>query len=378
MMNMDKEIRIDADFPGGNIVLDDIQEDTVFLHQDLRDTTTDWFYWCFRVSGGEGRTLAFHFTSGDVIGARGPAVSLDQGVTWRWLGRETEEPRFTYTFPDDRKEIRFSFGMPYQESTLNAFLQTHSGHPNLLLEEHCKTKKGRSVERLLAGCVNSEPKHRVLITARHHCCEMMANYALEGILDSALGECETGKWFRDNVAICAIPFMDKDGVEDGDQGKNRNPYDHNRDYDGDSIYQSVYALRKFAPTWSYGKLQIAMDLHCPHIRGDTNEKIYLVGSPDADIWNEQIRFSQFLESVVSGYLPFSADDIISYGQGWNTDPEGETRPSFANWAGNIPGVLLASTIEIPYATAKGAEVNQQTSREFGRDLARAIQRYLVV
>ena len=41
-------LNIDADFPGGNIVLDRIEGDTVLLHQDLRDTEGDWFYWYFR------------------------------------------------------------------------------------------------------------------------------------------------------------------------------------------------------------------------------------------------------------------------------------------------------------------------------------------
>ena len=32
-------------------------------------------------------------------------------------------------------------------------------------------------------------------------------------------ETEAGEWFRGNTEVLVIPFMDKDGVEDGDQGK---------------------------------------------------------------------------------------------------------------------------------------------------------------
>ena len=77
-----------AIFPGGNIVIDRVDGDTVYLHQDLRDTEVFWFYWCFRVRGAGQRTLTFVFTQGDVIGTRGPAVSLDAGRTWGWLGSE--------------------------------------------------------------------------------------------------------------------------------------------------------------------------------------------------------------------------------------------------------------------------------------------------
>lgn len=37
---------------------------------------------------------------------------------------------------------------------------------------------------------------------------------------------------------------------------------------------------------------------------------------------------------------------------------------------------LATTIEIPFATASGAEVNQANSRALGQDIARALVEYL--
>ena len=79
-------IRVDADFPGGNIVVDSIAGDTVTLHQDLRDTAGNWFYWYFRVRDAAGRTLRFCFSESNPIGTRGPALSLDGGKSWSWLG----------------------------------------------------------------------------------------------------------------------------------------------------------------------------------------------------------------------------------------------------------------------------------------------------
>lgn len=51
------ELQIDADFPGGNVVVDGVAGDVVRLHPDLRDTEGNWFYWCCRVRGAAGRTL---------------------------------------------------------------------------------------------------------------------------------------------------------------------------------------------------------------------------------------------------------------------------------------------------------------------------------
>ena len=114
-----------------------------------------------------------------------------------------------------------------------------------------------------------------------------------------------------------MPIVDLDGVEDGDQGKNRQPRDHSRDYAGESIYPQVKAIRERLPAWSDGKLRIALDLHCPHIRGTHNEWIYFVGGPDEKIWKEVGRFSEILERVRTGPLPYKRENNLPFGQAWN-------------------------------------------------------------
>ena len=51
----------------------------------------------------------------------------------------------------------------------------------------------------------------VLFTARHHACESTGNYVLEGVLEHLLSLPEIP--FR----CIVIPFVDFDGVVDGDQ-----------------------------------------------------------------------------------------------------------------------------------------------------------------
>lgn len=83
---VENAVKVDCGFPGGNIVVDRIEGDSVQLHQDLRDTEGDWCYWHFRVRGTGGRRLSFQFTRSAAVGARGPAVSVDKGRAWKWLG----------------------------------------------------------------------------------------------------------------------------------------------------------------------------------------------------------------------------------------------------------------------------------------------------
>jgi len=227
--NEEEGIVVDCDFPGGNIIVDGVEGDTVAIHQDLRDTEGDWFYWYFRVRGAAGRTLTFQFTRGNVIGVRGPAVSTNGGKTWFWLGSESvTDASFRYAFPEDAEEVRFCFAMPYLETNLREFLERRAGNPHLKVDVLCRSRKGREVELLHLGRLDGRCDHRVLLTCRHHACEMMASYSLEGIMEEVLADTEEGRWLREHVEFLVVPFVDKDGVEDGDQGKNRRPHDHNR------------------------------------------------------------------------------------------------------------------------------------------------------
>ena len=375
------QVRIDANYPGGNIILEEIDGNDVHLRQDLRDTQGWWFYWNFRVRGGAGRTLKFRFAGRDPVGTRGPAVSTDGGRTWSWLGRKAVEAgakgaSFRYTFAEDAKAVRFCFAVPYQEADLRRFLKRHAASSHLAVRELCRTRAGRSVERLHVGRLAGEPERRVLLTCRHHACEMMASYALEGALAAVLADTDDGRWLRENVEVLAVPFMDKDGVQRGDQGKNRKPRDHNRDYLAKSIHPSVKALREFVPGWSAGRLKVALDLHCPWIRGRHNEVIYMVGSSDEAIWRQQCGFGRILEAVRTGPLAYRAADNLPFGKAWNTGANYKSGKSFSGWAGELKGILLSSTIEIPYANVGRETVTPEGARAFGADLMRALRRYL--
>jgi len=366
-------IRVDADLVGGNIVVDKIEGDTVSVHQDLRDTQGDWFYWQFRVRGAQGRTLTFQFTKGNVLGVLGPAMSADGGETWSWLGKESiQGAGFRYAFPADAKDVRFCVSIPYFEKDLKKFLARHEKEPNLKVVTHCETKKGRPVERLHVGRPDGAAPIRLIFTARHHACEMIASYLLEGILEEALADA----WYREKVEIAAVPFMDKDGVEDGDQGKNRIPRDHNRDYSGESLYASTRAMREFAPKWSDGRLKLAMDIHCPTLRGPNNETTYFVGNENEESWKKIGRLSELLEAGQTAPPVYRAKDNMPFGTSWNKASNFSQGKSFGRWALDLPGSPAGTTIEISYANSNGTTITADKARTFGRDVARAVRKLL--
>ena len=70
----------------------------------------------------------------------------------------------------------------------------------------CKTKKDRDVELLRLGRLDGKSEQRVALTCRHHCCEMMASYVLEGIIDEVLADSDDGRWLREQVEFFIVPL----------------------------------------------------------------------------------------------------------------------------------------------------------------------------
>src|SRR5690606_25193032 len=136
-----------------------------------------------------------------------------------------------------------------------------AARPWLRQEVLTQTRGGRDVPLVRMG----DGPVPVFISARHHCCEMMPSYAIEGLIDYCRDDREPeANWLRQQATITIVPIVDLDGVEAGDQGKGRRPRDHNRDYVGTSIYPEVAAVRglleSVQPT-------VMLDLHCPWIAG---------------------------------------------------------------------------------------------------------------
>ena len=191
-------IEIDSNFPGGNIVVNKIRKNTLFIDPDLRDTEGHWFYWYFAVRNAGGRKLIVKFSGKKCLGKAGPAISLDGGVTWNWLGRDlTKKDSFSYRIPEKCSEVRFCFGIPYLQTNWETFLKSYLTHPFLSTHVLCTTESGREAEYIKIGNPTASVPIKILFTARHHACEMMANYVLEGIIRCFLNELNNDSWVRD-------------------------------------------------------------------------------------------------------------------------------------------------------------------------------------
>lgn len=356
------EIKIRSDFPGGNIIVDGIdpENNSVRLRQDWSTSSAWWFWWYFQIESRPGETLTFRFGDKDVFTPTGPCYSFD-GDNWQWLGTEcVEENSFRFTFPEGHGSCYFALSIPYVEADLDRFL---TGRPSIARHMLERTEQGREIECLTLPA--RDPQHAIFLAARHHACECIASFTLEGVFDYHLSGQDP--FFTNHVSLTAIPFIDKDGVENGDPGKLRIPHDHNLDY-GVNHYRitpkTVELIEEINPT-------LAVSLHCPWIRGGNNEDNFFVGSQFRQNVIDEI--GTIIERTQTGELPFNSANNIPYGTGWNTLEETVTFSRYLN-AENI--IDAAFTIEVPYSHAGGVPVTKTNARLFGHDLARAVSLYL--
>ena len=365
-------IQIIRDFPGGNIEKAGEINDTVLLRQELRDTVGNWFYFCFDAVFDRPGTWRFQFLNGAAVPARGVCVSFDGGGSWEWLGmkgvkRDAPGDSFEYEFDGTRgNRVRFCSGMQYLQSDLETFLARHAGDPRLKKSVLTHSRQGRPVELLHIGPGTGPARARLLFTSRHHCCEMMATHVMEGLLEFFLTEPEP-------FEIYAVPFADKDGVENGDQGKNRYPHDHARDYGSAPVYPEVAAIMDLVNEW---KPDFVMDLHCPWLYGgDSNEQIYFVGPRSPRMDSETRRFADLLEKRTPPDVPFSMKYYIPFGSQWNTDANYTGGMTLAQWAASFDFVRCSTSMEIPFANAGDVTLTGDSVRRFGKALAQSILKY---
>jgi hypothetical protein len=305
-------------------------------------------------------------------------------MTWGWFSQKPINiDSFSYLFKPG-EEIYFSVAPPYLQANFDDFMYEFKNSSYIRSDTLCMTPNGRAVERLIIfdnkRLSESSPK-KVLLTARHHACEAMANYVLEGVIETILTSKDANIInLRNNVEVWIIPFMDKDGVEQGDQGKNRYPFDHNRDYNDKSEYASTGALRKQVRLWTKKDeiLDAALDFHCPNIKGGYNETIHFPGLESKEMENKQYHFIDLIKKNNRNFLQFNTETaMIPFGSAWNTAKNYRQGKSFHQWASTLPNVGLVTAIEIPYALYEGQVITVERARGFGADLIHALAEYLL-
>ncbi len=339
--------RILDNFEGGNIRLIKIDGDCVHLENDLRDNVSDWFYWAFCIENAAGRTLQFVFDDADRrVGPWGAAMSTDL-KNWQWTeGRSAQGEGFTCTIPSDR--VYLAHNMLYTTKQFQNFAAEIGLEEEVLTQS--RKKRNVPVYRFGTGHRN------ILLTARSHACEGTGSYALEGAVRALIAHP-----FQ-NMSLTIVPFVDYDGVVDGDQGKCRAPFDHNRDYRADAIYPECRSLIRMVPYASF-------DFHSPNHSGGRSDGSYLVYSHTAKEENIQSLAKIFQKTAKYCELKYHPENDVFPNTAFN-------RPDSTNcnnWFGEHSLLRMSLTLETSYFGQAGEVFTEKRAMDLGRAFGEAIQ-----
>lgn len=342
---------IHQNFVGGNINVIKRDENTFYIENQLRDTIGDWFYWAFCVEDAEEGELVFKFTQENRVGYWGPAVSKDLRE-WKWLN-ECDGESFKYTFSKGEK-LYFAHHMLYHPDRFLDFVKRN----NIQINELCKSRKGRSVPYIMMGTGNVS----IVFASRHHACESTGSYVLEGVLKEFIENSHP------DLKIFCVPFVDYDGVIDGDQGKSRLPHDHNRDYTVAPLYPEVSEIMKYV-----GKngCDFGCDFHSPWHKGGENDCVFIVRNC-AEKQEKFEAFSIILESeLTKNALLYSKNNDHQPFVTWN-----QPSSNFAYTLNTTDRKNLAFTFETTYFGTENNKVSESNLIELGRCFGRALKKYI--
>ncbi|MHB1485001.1 MAG: M14 family zinc carboxypeptidase [Saccharofermentanales bacterium] len=397
ILNTDTGMRIETDYPGANIKVVSIQDHIIEMEQDLRDTTVWWFYWNFAMHLSEdfAGDITFKFLNGEVIGPWGPAVSYDN-IKWHWLGNESLVSRSSFVYRPDKphRVVYFAFSLPYQLSHFELFYQKFKENKFLNKNTLCVSEKGRQVPILTVG--NPLAGQDIFITCRHHSCESIASYVLEGFLTHLL---ERDLPFMSpllrHYMIHVVPFVDLDGVENGDQGKSRFPHDHNRDYTEKPAYKVTSAIMDYVKSLN---LMIGIDIHSLFKWGELSDyPLFMRNLPQHDgevkklgnifraICQENPNKEKVVYEQIYDKFPWDPWGIQQSQNGtYSNIPEfiatarqGEDMSSNASGFYLQSGAKLGFTFETPYFGLENNKITAASALSIGRDFAKALEIYSV-
>ena len=350
-------MKINTAFTGANSDVVGVVDHMAYVRPQLRDTTSDWFYWAFCVEGAQNETWTFDFCGKPYLGYYGPAVSHDL-KNWHWAGAEVLEhsSRFTYTFGPDEICVYFAHNMLYLPDRFQRFAVTEG----LALRTLTHTRKNNPV---VMAEIGSQP-NCLILTARHHCCESTGSYVLEGMLQTLRQEPIPG------LRVIAVPFIDLDGVLAGDQGKNRFPHDHNRDYIPEPIYAATAALMAYTQNLN---VKYLLDLHSPWHLGGRNDTCFIVHAA-SEMSGRYQKLGCFLQNLTEqdpNSMRYQTVNDIEVDVAWNSSAS----PTCSKYYSRSNTIELSLTFETMYFGTADNPVSQKRLLRLGANLADAIRAY---
>ena len=338
-------MHISANFDAGNIEVINAEDQTNIQLAIRPDVGGEFFQWFnFRLSGEVGEQYVLNITNaGNASYLAGwedyQAVASYDREYWFRLPTSYKDGKLTITAELACESIQIAYFAPYSYERHQDLLAAVQVHPLACLEHLGETLDKRDLTLVKVGDGDSK-KRSIWITARQHPGETMAEWLVEGLLNSLLDEDNpTAKLLLEKANFYIVPNMNPDGSVRGHLRTNAVGTNLNREWANPSLEKSpevFHVINKMEETG----VDLFYDVH-----GDEAlPYVFLAGSQGTPSYNDRLAH---LRDKFSEVLKLASADFQSE-FGYDIDAPGTANMTIAtHWVAERFD-CLANTLEMPF------------------------------
>lgn len=338
-------MHISANFDAGNIEVINAEDQTNIQLAIRPDVGGEFFQWFnFRLSGEVGEHYVLNImNAGKASYLAGwedyQAVASYDREYWFRLPTSYKDGKLTITAELACESIQIAYFAPYSYERHQDLLAAVQVHPLACLEHLGETLDKRDLTLVKVGNGDSK-KRSIWITARQHPGETMAEWLVEGLLNSLLDEDNaTAKLLLEKANFYIVPNMNPDGSVRGHLRTNAVGTNLNREWANPSIEKSpevFHVINKMEETG----VDLFYDVH-----GDEAlPYVFLAGSQGTASYNDRLAH---LRDKFSEVLKLASADFQSE-FGYDIDAPGTANMTIAtHWVAERFD-CLANTLEMPF------------------------------
>ena len=338
-------MHISANFDAGNIEVINAEDQTNIQLAIRPDVGGEFFQWFnFRLSGEVGEQYVLNImNAGKASYLAGwedyQAVASYDREYWFRLPTSYKDGKLTITAELACESIQIAYFAPYSYERHQDLLAAVQVHPLACLEHLGETLDKRDLTLVKVGNGDSK-KRSIWITARQHPGETMAEWLIEGLLNSLLDEDNpTAKLLLEKANFYIVPNMNPDGSVRGHLRTNAVGTNLNREWANPSLEKSpevFHVINKMEETG----VDLFYDVH-----GDEAlPYVFLAGSQGTPSYNDRLAH---LRDKFSDVLKLASADFQSE-FGYDIDAPGTANMTIAtHWVAERFD-CLANTLEMPF------------------------------
>jgi murein tripeptide amidase MpaA len=376
------DVRLVTDFEGASLGWHAQVGPREFYISIRHDTNSGYLRWySFRVEGGSGEELTFRITNANETSSDSawewdqPVVSADAGETWsRITDTDYEGPSgrfFTFQYTPQTNSDWIAYTPVYNYSRWLNSVEELRGHPRLdTLEVVAMSIEGNPIHLLKVSdaSVSDSTKTAVWMVARQHPADAGASWIVEGLLRWLLGQDPDASRLASRCVLYLVPFMNPDGVLDGNYLTNSAGVNLNRQWPSpdSASAPSVLAVSNLMHAYfdAGGSAEIFVDIHS---RAISRSNFLFFNGPDVTSPERAAEIQSFAE-VLNRINP----DFTAQGsEAWPGDITISSR--WASDAFGIHGIVFeASFQDVEYGPFEGEYMTVDRYLALGEALGKAV------